>query len=183
MRINQVSVIIGRRGCGKTTFTLELVKKHPKKVLIIDTLDHPTYKTLGIPIIKATDLKRWKSGTYRIIATDFEEVFTELSAHIKNALVVFEDCTKYIRWNIPDHIRNFIIDSKQKNLDLVFLFHGFGMVQPDLYRLADNLTMFKTNENINTYTNKIPNFGAVEKAHAKVMNSKNNYEKITIKIN
>lgn len=180
MRLNHVNITIGKRGSGKTTKNIKLIKKHPKKVLIVDTIDHEDYRTFRA--VTPGMLSAWKSGIIRIYGHDFKEVFHELTTNVHNALIVFEDCTKYIRGYIPDDVRNFIVDSKQKNLDLIFLYHGFGMVQPDMFRLADSITLFKTNENIERYASKIPNFEDVKKANSIVQKSSNPYINLTVKL-
>ena len=147
MRMNKVGAILGRRGCGKTTYTLALIqayhKSHPaKKILVVDTLDHPSYK--DVPVMDLEMLPRWKTPTiYRIFGSNTDEMLRGVE-QLRNCLVIFEDASKYIRKNLQLEVRAFIIDSKQKNLDLVFLFHGFAYVPPELFRIMDFLTIFKT---------------------------------------
>lgn len=183
MKINHVNITIGKRGTGKTTLQLKRIAKHPLKTLIIDTIDHHAYRQYrAIPPI-AIDDKIWKKGTVRVFVSDFKEVFHQLTNNVSNAYIVFEDCTKYIRYNVNDDIRKFIVDSKQKNIDLCFIYHGFGMVQPDMFRLADSLTILKTNENINTYKSKVPNFETVKVVNELIQKSSNPYIYRTVRIN
>lgn len=184
-RLNLVSLVLGRRGCGKTTYILKLIKaymaKHPKqKVLIVDTLDHPAYK--DIAVIKPEMLKRWKRpNIYRIFGPDTDEILHQLEHNVYNALIIFEDSSKYIRKNLQDDVRRFIIDSKQKNLDLVFLFHGFSFTPPELFRIADALVIFKTDDP-NYRRSDLVNFDEIVKAWTQITASPDPYINKTITI-
>lgn len=185
MRINNVSAIIGRRGTGKTTYVRKLIDEYRKslpnqKILIADTIDHPAYK--DIAAINIDLLKRWKNANvYRIYGSNTDEILNTINTHLYNALVVFEDASKYIRRQLSDNVRAFILDSKQKNLDLIFLFHGFSYVPPEMFRVLDTITIFKC-DNPSYRKNDIVAFDEVMKAYEFVMNSKNFYEHITVKI-
>lgn len=182
-RLNKVIAVIGGRGKGKTTFTKNIIKKHNKKVLIIDTIDHPAYA--DVAIIKPDDLKGWRSGTRRIVGAPTKHLYTCMNTFLRNCLVVFEDATKYIDSSVPEHIMHFIIDSKQKNLDLIFIYHDFASVPPKVYRLLDEIELFKTNEDYlyPNLRNKIPQFQVVSKVFEKVKNHKNNFYHERIIIN
>lgn len=185
MRINNVSVVLGRRGSGKTTYIRELIghyrQVHPQqKILIVDTLDHPAYR--DVPSIDVDLLKRWKMpNTYRIYGSHTDEIFNTIKNNLWNALVVFEDASKYIRRQLSDEVRSFILDSKQKNLDLIFLFHGFSYVPPEMFRVIDNIVLFRCDDP-SYRKNDIVAFDEVLKAWKKVMNSKNPYEHATVRI-
>lgn len=177
-RLNLVTLVIGRRGSGKTTYLRKVISLYPKKVLIVDTLDHPAYK--DVQVIQPEKLRYWESGRVRVFGSDFERIMLNIKKYCKNCLIVFEDSTKYLRRNLPDDIRNYLIDTKQLNVDLIFTFHGFGMVMPDLYRLSDCITVFKVGEDIDNYKEKVSNFAEVKKAFSAVMNDENQYANRTV---
>lgn len=182
-RMNQVTIVVGRRGAGKTTFVLKIVKsKRYDKVLIIDTLDHPSYR--AYQIIQPDMLPRWKKGIKRLLVNEdnFDELMQTVKEHVHGALVLFEDAGKYIIEKVPPNLRQFVLDTKQTDVDAIFLYHGFGDVVPRLFRYADNLTMCKTNDVLKSYKYKIPNYNAVELAFNAVMASDNPYHNITIKL-
>lgn len=180
-RINYISLIVGRRGSGKTSYLKQLIKGYPKRVLIVDTLDHPAYR--GYQIITPDMLYRWKSGVKRIVISDLDEVLRQINDQLTNAMIVFEDATKYFRGNLPKEVIAFIYDSKQKNLDLVFMYHGFKKIVPELLDNANTLTVFKLNENIEKYEYKIPDYSIVQSIAQRVKNDKNPYANLTIKVN
>lgn len=183
-RVNKVGVIIGGRGRGKTTFARGLMEGHPKKVLIVDTFDHPSYR--DIPVLTLEQLPGWKKGIYRIYATeniDIDDIIEAINKYLTNALVFFEDALKYI----PDRLKGYpigkiIIDSKQKNLDLFFMLHGWGLVPPDLFRFCDLITVFKTNDSPADKKNQIPHFTEIMKLHTVVTEDPSPYANKTINV-
>jgi hypothetical protein len=182
-RENKVTIIIGRRGSGKTTFIQKAMKAAGLKILIVDTHDHPAYSEYQI--IQPEQINYWIKNTKRIIVkhSNFSQVVAPVFDVLKNTTVVFEDATKYIRKNLPATLTDFVLDTKQKNVDIFFLYHSFSVVPPDLYKFTDYITVFKTNENIDTSKSKIAAYDIIEAAHKKVMSDKNEYANITVKIN
>lgn len=157
-RINLVCIIVGTRGTGKTDFVKKIVKKSPlPKRLIVDTFDsapwqnlethdHQEWMKIPVRVINYEQLSRFKKGTYRIFDSDTERLKSEIEKHVKNTLVVFEDATKHIDRTLTKPMRKFVLDTKQKNVDLVFIFHSLTAVPPELIRVADLLTLFKTGD-------------------------------------
>lgn len=178
-RMEKVCLIIGRRGSGKTTLIRKLINSSSKpKTLVMDTLDHPSYRDLPT-IADHAQLRYWQRGCYRIYGRP-APILASIYEYVHNALVVFEDAAKYLPAKLPEECRNFLIDSKQKGVDVILPFHGFGMVPPDLFRLADTITIFKTNENLAAYKSKIPNFDTVREAYDHVTRNKNPYANLTV---
>lgn len=184
MRINLVTMVIGRRGTGKTYYirqALEMYRKHhsQKKILVMDTFDNPGYSLFAN--IDIDLLMRWKNpNTYRIFGSNTDEIFSAIQTHFYNGLIVFEDASKYIRRQLPDDVRKFILDSKQKNIDLIFVFHGFSYAPPEMWRIVDAVTIFKC-DNPAYRKMDIVNFDEVDAAYQRVMSDKNKYAKETVR--
>lgn len=161
MRINTVNIVCGGRGTGKSTF-FDGSKQHNvrgvipaylngkgiQKVLIVDTFDNPFWQ--HYPIMNAKNLARWQKGIYRLFGSDIVRTMNTIEANCYNTALVFEDATKFIGSRLTDDVKNFIVDSKQKNLDIFFIFHALMLIPNDLIRFSDTLTLFKTNENFTT---------------------------------
>jgi predicted AAA+ superfamily ATPase len=173
-RNNKVIIISGKRGTGKTTYLLKLIENEKKKVLVLDTINHPAYKAFDI--ISPKLLPAWKQGKKRLLIDSEYLIFSDVEQHLTNCFLVFEDATKYVNGNLNNDIKKIFVDSKQKNIDCVIMTHSLAMIPPNVLRLADILVLFKTQENIIVSKNKIPNYEAVEKAFHAVQNSKNPYE-------
>ena len=185
-RINLVNIIVGKRGTGKSHFFLKKLlpkyqKMHPRqRILIMDTLDHPAYR--DIPRITSGMLARWRGGgVYRIFGEDEQVILDAIEKHTRNALIVFEDASKYIDANLPDKVNRFVLDSKQKNLDLIFMFHGFSYCPPKLWRIADNVIIFKS-DNPDFRKKEIVAYEDVKTAWNKVMTDSNRYAQKTVRL-
>lgn len=192
MRTNVVSIIVGARGTGKTDFTKNIVKaSHHYKKLIIDTFDNPPWRNLAthddpnnlrpIPIMETSLIPRWENGLYRLSEKNIKKTMKILEQNAQNALLVFEDATRFIGKTLEEEVKMFLYDSKQKNLDCVFIFHGLMQVPSDLLRCADTLTLFKTNEGHPPKT-KYP-WAEIPQMMDQLKASKDRYANITIRLN
>ncbi len=183
--MNKVTAILGRRGTGKTTYIKDLVNLYREnlpnqKVLILDTLDHPNYR--DVPIINEGLLKRWKKpAVYRMFDKDTDKLLNLVEENYKNGLLILEDASKYLRRQLSADVRSFIFDSKQKNLDIIFLFHGFMAMPKELYSVIDNLVLFKTDDPSFRKTSII-NYQEVKEVYDRVMAHPSPYYNETITI-
>lgn len=191
-RINKVSLIVGGRGQGKTDFTKDLIFPLKKKRIICDTFDSPpwhNFKTFHhperegevIPIVSIDEIKSSDKSAVRIVSSDTDAIFDAIQKNAWNSVVVIEDATRFISRQVDANVRKFVLDTKQRNLDLIFIFHSLTDLPPDLIRWSDYLTLFKTNESFTSYLrSKIPN-QLIEKAFMKVK-SMPQYSNVTIAI-
>lgn len=191
MRTNKVILIAGTRGTGKTDFIKNLLAKmtHFDKRLVVDTFDsdtwenletflHPEQKKINVPIIQLEKFPRWKNGIGRIFSSDTRHLMELIQQHALNTFIVFEDATKYIGSRLTDDMKMFVLDSKQKNLDLVFIFHSLSQIPPDLIRVSDAIQLFKTQEGEPSKT-KYP-FPDIPPAMQRIRQHKSRYYNETI---
>jgi len=149
-RNNIVGLIAGGRGTGKTTFARAKIVDPQwtgkQKVLVVDTFRHHKYKDLKQ--LTPTLLPKWKSGTYFLGHSDVNKTMRYITTmpNMYNSIIVFEDATKYIQGNVPDNIRKFILDTKQKNIDVYFLYHALQRIPPFMCENSDVLFLLKTND-------------------------------------
>ncbi len=144
-RFNKVFGIIGKRGSGKTEYAIGNAKfnlpglfnvyvKRGIKVIIIDTIDHPAYRKY--PIISMDKFADFKSVIGRIIvkAADVPKLNYFLNQHANtwNSLLFYEDARKHTQAYVDDSLIELIGDSKQKNIDIGFMYHCFAHAPLDL---------------------------------------------------
>ncbi|RFC54861.1 hypothetical protein [Brumimicrobium aurantiacum] len=156
MRDNLVTTVCGNRGTGKTDFLKELVKQtNLPKVLIVDTYDNsrwhtmetyknPEWENIPIPVIPFEKLKYWKSGIYRIYSSDFDYMKSQISKYVTNTLLIFEDATKYFATKLTNEDKAILYDTKQKNVDAVYVFHSLRKANAEIVDGSDLLTLFHT---------------------------------------
>ncbi|MCX6265863.1 MAG: hypothetical protein NTW16_00695, partial [Bacteroidetes bacterium] len=134
------------------------------------------------PVLTPEMISRWKTPTiYRMFGGNIKEMLTAINQDLTNCLVIYEDASKYITKNLQPEVRNTVYDSKQKNLDLLFLFHGFAAISPELFRMVDIYTIFKT-DNPDYRRAEMVYYEDIKKAWDEVMKSKNKYIKKTVPV-
>ncbi|MCO5232844.1 MAG: ATP-binding protein [Chitinophagales bacterium] len=171
MRLNKVICIVGGKGSGKTTLALQLLNQAPKKTLIVDTLDHPSYRQY--PVVTIDKLKYWKNGIYRIYQGDTNEILTEVNTSVWNANIILEDAFKYLPFSMSKDQVKLFSDSKQHNQDIIVMFHAIKQIPVYLCSIMDQLVVMKTKERLPNTTNKFYNWEEIKEVHAKVSKHKN----------
>ena len=194
--VNHVTLLIGGRGTGKTTYIKEtMILSSPlKKKLIIDTFDNPVWRdmesvnhpensNIPIPVMDISKIKYWKSGIYRSYSSRPHELFEVVKEDLYNTTLVLDDATKIIpNSKCPSDIMEFIWDSKQKNLNVVLAFHSLMDVPANLVRACDYLCLGKTNDA--RVPNKFDFLPELPKIFEYInKQSKNRYEKFTLQLN
>lgn len=169
-RFNTVTAVIGRRGTGKTLFAVGsdntskeadralnlpgivdiYTKLKKQKVLIIDTFDHPAWRKFPIMPIELLKTKVWASGAYRILTVPdgIPKLmrFLNSNENIINLACIFEDGGKHTTGAISKPLKEFLGDTKQKNIDVFWMAWAWGQLPPDLFRFIDYIEVFKTND-------------------------------------
>jgi tRNA uridine 5-carbamoylmethylation protein Kti12 len=179
-RLNKIIIVCGRRGSGKTTFAKKLISCSPLKTLVLDTFDHKDYRNLTP--IQPEQLARWKSGNVRLFTGDPVENCQIIFNNVHNSLVVFEDARRYIEPTIQKPIRQGIVEHRNKNNDLVFMFHNLKDVPPYLCTMFNSLVLFKTNDNMDVMQHKYSNWGEIKEAHTRIMKHKVEWYNETINL-
>ncbi|MDD4699208.1 MAG: hypothetical protein PHV07_02985 [Oscillospiraceae bacterium] len=197
---NKIILIAGQRNSGKTNSGKALINAYydahgeTNRILIVDTVDHEQYR--HVQAIEPHFIKAWKSktGVYRCFSSPPPGADTDWHLQIvtgkdesgilyfNNGLFVIEDATKLTEDRLQPYLRNFLADTKQFNVDVIFMFHGFGFVPRRLWKLADVVVIHKTVENFNQIKGNIPAPGLIEPAFITVQNHPNRYYSQTVKL-
>jgi hypothetical protein len=180
MRLNKKYIAVGRMGTGKTTLARQFAAASGLKICVVDTDDHPSYSDLEL--YNPANLDKWKKGNIRIITSDPEKVLLQLNRYCSNAFIIIEDAAKYITSNVGKDIKRFIIDTRKRNFDVVFMFHFLADVPPYLAKQYDHMLLFKVGDNLKTELKKFANWHVILEKAIRVNKHKSyNYcEKINI---
>ncbi len=169
MRDNRVITFCGGRGKGKTDYLKKLAKSsHLPKVLIVDTYDNPRWRDFEtydnpqgkneiIPVIQMDQLKYWKKGTYRIYSSDIDSLKLAIDKHLFNCLLIWEDATKYFGKSLTKTELRSLYDTKQKNIDAIYVFHSLRKATVEIVENSDILTLKKTGDNKTVVDRKYEN--------------------------
>ena len=192
IRANKLFIYVGNRNTGKTDFIKNLIPSFPQpKTLVVDTFDSPVWRNLKtwnhperenqpIPVITPEQVKLHQHGVFRTFSSDIDYLQTIISSDVSDCAVILEDASRYYSMNLTRDQRNYLLNSKQKNVDFHLVFHFLTDIPPKLVKLADYITIFKTGEKaINTDKYTHPEF---ETAFNYVANSKNRYEHVTLQL-
>ncbi len=159
MAQNKVGVIIGATGSGKTPFITGgkfepgLAKMFLDKgmsTLIIDEVDHVAYRQY--PVLKPREYGKLSThpGIYRTICPlqHMEGLMQDIAENhlVWNTLLVSEDAGKWMPLNIGQKEKTLIGNSKQQNVDLIFMFWAWGQVPPKLFGMTKYLVILKTGD-------------------------------------
>lgn len=176
MRTNKITLLLGNRNTGKTVYAKKIMQtalQADKAVLVVDTYDHPAYN--GVERIKPSEIRKCKRGNiYRCFGSETDLIFNACT-DFYNGLLVFEDATKYIENTITDDVKKVLFDSKQKNVDVLLMFHSWVACPPKLFRIADNIVIKKTGDSAEVRKNDCPNFQEVMKVYEEVEKSNDRY--------
>lgn len=187
--INTVNLLIGARNTGKTVFVtgdeelqitgiIEDYIEKGMKVLIIDTYDHPSYR--AIPIIQIHQINlSWKKGVYRCFVAkhEMEQLLNLVYKEFWNGVLIFEDAYKHQKGKLTQACASLIGDSKNRNVDIFFMYHTWKFVPKDLYIYLNYIEVFKTKTGpSDREEDELGDcFNEVENAYIQVKNNPNQY--------
>ncbi len=188
-RFNEVGIIVGQRGTGKTVYLLgSKLSSNPKdkalnkrgladvyvdkgtKILIVDCMDHPSYQ--NFPLLNQKSFFKFISGLGRVVLEPdsiprFVHLINE-SAHLNNTLIVFEDAQKYTDMNLQKQFKRLIIETKQRNIDVIFMYHSFIDTPANIFTKIDFIQLFKTEDSPEVRKKRIRLYDKVWNAYEQV---------------
>ena len=162
-RLNACIAVIGSKGTGKTTRVKSLIDAlGDKPVIVYDMDNNPAWSSVLRPIA-AANIPRVSAGRHFCIDTNTDEVLKFLN-RASNCVIVLEDASKYLSNKIPDVFKEILYASKQRNVDLILVFHSFRLIHPALYTNIDWVVIHRTGESFKDASlRKIPSFSEVQK--------------------
>jgi hypothetical protein len=125
------SIAIGKRGCGKTTYSKALLESRPRKmpVLIYDVNgEYPEYCPAG--------------------AEDFQVFLSRIAdENVKHTYILIEEATIFFSTHSRFEEMMYVLVLARHSHNIIQLnFHSFGSVPKNIYTLLDYVTVFKTND-------------------------------------
>lgn len=196
-RFNQVGLILGMRGTGKSLYMLgskysakagdeklniagliDTQLQNKFKVFVVDTLDHPSYRKIGI--LKAKDIHKFKKGVVRVFMEPEKILqlvnYINSAPNFNNTFIVFEDAGKYTENKLPKPFKRLIADSKQRNIDILFMYHCWADTPQDVFRKGlDYIQLFKTEDSPVVRKNNLRLFDNIMAAHNEVAKNSNRF--------
>lgn len=179
-RQNLIVVIVGKPNTGKTFYTLRLIDKAKKKVVIFDLNNEEKYRKFKL--VNTAEVVRLKSGKVRTFTNQPEQLLQAVHDHVRNAMVIFEDSTSYVNSSTTQLFRKILVSRRHWNLDIIFTFHSLNLVPPVIFELCNYVVVKKTQDTEKKLRriDKIPNPDELLTAWRTVQASKDPYAQMTV---
>jgi hypothetical protein len=182
----EAHALIGGRGQGKSSYARKLFDAYDlrsQRILVLTATLPPAYKDIT-EVKDINQLKRWKRGMVRYYNHESPKQMLKdihdlcVQGYIRNGLVIFEDCTNYIDPWPAESIRQFLVNCRMFQLDLIFTTHALAFLPKFVRRMVNTITVFKTAETFETPKEVkqlgYPNYEAVYDAWQECMRAPKN---------
>lgn len=158
----------GAKNTGKTQATLTImntmVVKQGKPVLVLDINGQEQYN--AFQEIRLDDIeffntlaRRSPSQLFRCrieMESEIDLFFALVHLYVKNAFVVFEDCTSYMSGNLSQPKKTLILNTRNASNDILFNGHSLGDLAPFLLKNCETLLLRQTSDNMDALPPKVP---------------------------
>lgn len=160
------SICVGRRGCGKTTRSKELLNIRPK----------------GMPVI-IYDVNQEYTEFYPEPFIDFDVFLIKISdPKVRHTYILIEEATIFFSTaSNYEEMRNVLVRARHTGNIIQMNFHSFRSVPKNIYELLDYVVVFKTNDSEKSVTDKFDN-PSVIKAFKDAQNSEDKYFNRTVSL-
>ncbi len=167
VRDNWIYLLVGKRGCGKTTTAIRLARKIGNPIMVINTDNNDAYK--DFEIVPLSKLYQWKGKEGICITDDPLEALRIVNLHLLNTFIICDDTQKYIRGSVHEKAIKFIINHRMRNFDVVFMYHALKFVPPYLSDQFNQIVLFKTlDSNMSDLKNRFNNADTLIKKMAEI---------------
>lgn len=179
-RLNNLYLIAGVNGTGKTQFVRKFIDRSKKRVLIVN----PTFeeKWDRYPKIKLDDTEELRKfeGVKQLQPTyvfgnmrkPFIQLLQVMWDNYENGVLVLDDCLEMIGANLVEEVGTIMRGYRQHNIDLFAIFHSLNQVPPKFWEHCNGyLVIFKTQDNWKRIKDKLPQhkIGEIEQTWQRVM--------------
>jgi len=129
--MSKIILVCGARGKGKTTFVKARIKNVNKQALHLFDINN-----------------EYKEFYTQKFNDDFE-AFAADAKKMSNAVIVYEEATIFLSTSGSNvDVRSALVRSRHTNNTIFFVFHSISDIPRWVYRLANVLILFKTNDDI-----------------------------------
>lgn len=141
------SICIGKRGCGKTTLSKKLLEARPK----------------NMPCI-IYDVNNEYKAYYPEQLEDFDIFLSKLTTDdIRHTYLLIEEATIFFNTQSNSYdMKNVLVRARHTGNIIQLNFHSFSSVPKGIYNLLDYVTVFKTNDNEDSVTNRFDHPGVLQ---------------------
>jgi hypothetical protein len=127
------SIFIGRRGCGKTTLSKQLLDKRPKQMPVL-----------------IYDINNEYKKYYPEDFVDFDIFLLKLTdENVRHTYILIEEATIFFSTHSRfEEMMNILVRARHTGNIIQLNFHSFASVPKNIYHLLDYVVVFKTNDTL-----------------------------------
>lgn len=130
-------IVVGFSGCGKTTFTKDLLKNKPE----------------DLPLI-IYDINREYTDFYPAPFIDFDDFLT-MAVEKKHNYMIFEEATIFFdSHKTAEEMKNLLVRARHTGNYIQLNFHSFSSIPKYIKNLIDYITIFNTGDSEKDVTDK-----------------------------
>lgn len=160
------SIMIGKRGCGKTTLSKKFMDERPKKMPVLVYDVNNEYKSYY-----PEDLQDFDIFLAKLTSDDIRHTYLL----IEEATIFFSTVSNY------QDMKNLLVRARHTGNIIQLNFHSFQSVPKGIYNLLDYVTVFKTNDNEKSVTDRFDHPGVLA-AYKEAIASKDEHFYKTVKL-
>lgn len=169
-----LGVAVGRKGCGKTYTTNDLIQKYvrgdiqrgipPRRVLILDVNDEfekvPALRLSDVmkfsvhPIIEVRRIRPFKPNGEKMTINDILDALHDILRKFRNGLLLLEDINRYVSDNLPNDIIGAICTNRHSDMDIIMHFQSIGRITPKIWANLNWIRFHKNTESVDRHRNK-----------------------------
>ncbi len=166
-RTTERTIVLGANGTGKTTIINKILTGTPYKSLVI-TPDDVEWRQYPETELQTSDDFRFEGVSRHIFNPAKTRGTLDQLKYFNRGNMVFDDCRAYLLSATDLRIRQVLIRSRQRMVDVFAVGHGFTEVPPVFFTFATRIILFRTADNIYRRKDCLKDFDKMVEAQQRV---------------
>jgi len=174
LREPKLGVAVGRKGCGKTFTTREMIKGYvlgnpskgvaPRRALILDVNDEfEDVKALKLsdvirfsrhPHIEARRIRPFNTNGVRMTLNEVQEALFRVLNDYRGGLLLIEDINRYVSDSLPNDLVGAICTNRHTDTDIILHFQSIGRISPKIWQNVNWIRYHKNTDSVIRHRNK-----------------------------
>jgi hypothetical protein len=170
----RLGVAVGRKGCGKTYTTKQMIQKYvqgnpakgvpPRRVLVLDVNDEfedirairvgDVMRFSAHPIIEARRIRPLHENGVRMTLTEIQEVLFKILNDYRGGLLLIEDINRYISDYLPNDLVGAICTNRHTDTDIILHFQSVGRISPKIWQNLNWIRFHKNTDSVDKHRGK-----------------------------
>jgi GTPase SAR1 family protein len=167
-RVAKLVLIVGVRGCGKTTFVEKLISGKKEHSVVCTPHLYEWQNLSDTDLAKPADFT-FSGAKRHIIKHDYT---LERLKFFTNGTIVFDDCKVFLPANPQSsegkEFTQFLIDGRHKAVDFICVAHGLTQISPLFFPYVTDIILFQTGDSLQLCRNKLLNFNEIQAMQSRV---------------